>query len=62
MESSDLFYSELQSRQRELHAKLKSFDYSEPNSDKAIKALHKKLETIDRLITLVLKYMYDSKS
>jgi hypothetical protein len=62
MEASDQFYNELQSKQRELHAKLKSFDDAEPNSDKAIKLLHKKLETIDKLITLVLKYIYDNRS
>jgi hypothetical protein len=61
MEASDQFYNELQSKQRELHAKLKSFDDSEPNSEKSMKALHKKLETIDKLITLVLRYIYETK-
>ena len=61
MESCDQFYSELQNKQRELHAKLKSFDDTEPNADKAMKLLHKKLETIDKLITLVLKYIYDNR-
>jgi hypothetical protein len=62
MESCDQFYSELQNKQRELHAKLKTFDDTEPNSEKAMKALHKKLETIDKLITLVLKYIYDNRA
>lgn len=58
MDIANQFYAELQSRQRELHNKIKNADDEE--TEKSMKALHKKLETIDRLITLVLKFIYDN--
>lgn len=58
MEICEQFYTHLQQKQRELHQKIKSVD---DGNEKHIKMLHKRLETIDRLITLVLKFIYDSK-
>jgi hypothetical protein len=60
MDIANNFYAELQTKQRELHAKIRNADDEE--TDKSMKALHKKLETIDKLITLVLKYIYETKS
>ena len=59
MDIANQFYAELQNKQRELHNKIKNADDEE--TEKSMKALHKKLETIDRLITLVLKFIYDNK-
>jgi hypothetical protein len=59
MDVANNFYTELQGKQRELHAKIKGAD--EEETEKSMKLLHKKLETIDRLITLVLKYIYETK-
>lgn len=60
MDVANQFYTELQTKQRELHNKIRVVD--EDETEKNIKALHKKLETIDKLITLVLKYIYETKS
>jgi len=60
MDVANQFYTELQTKQRELHQTIKNAD--EDEAEKSIKALHKKLETIDKLITLVLKYIYERKS
>ena len=60
MDVANQFYTELQTKQRELHNKIRVVD--EDETEKNIKALHKKLETIDKLITLVLKYVHDTKS
>jgi len=60
MDIANQFYTELQTKQRELHNKIRVVD--EDETEKNIKALHKKLETIDKLITLVLKYIYETKS
>ena len=62
MDIANQFYTELEGKQREIHNKIKNADDTEPNSEKTIKALHKKLETIDKLITLVLKFIYDTKT
>ena len=59
MDIANNFYTELQSRQRELHQTIKNAD--EEETEKSMKALHKKLETIDKLITLVLRYIYETK-
>ena len=60
MDIANQFYTELQTKQRELHNKIRVVD--EDETEKNIKSLHKKLETIDKLITLVLKYIYETKS